>query len=181
MTDPTLGQALARLEALDRPVLRDNENAQTRDAAARRAVERFFEDARQHIAYAISQDRRPAPFPLGRTRDGSREAANALRGYHWSLRLGPGKEGLPHVVVRVVPGRGRFRPRAGAGACGRRHLEKQAHPGTGGYLREPPRPDKQDGAARCAHERIRRCAGTRARRLRPCRKAHSSRCAGRLR
>lgn len=85
MNSPSLGQQLSRLIALKKPTsdIRRDTGAQHR--MQRRAVARFFEDAKDHILTAIQAGLRPEPFVLGTSNHGgAEEAARAMQTYQWS-------------------------------------------------------------------------------------------------
>lgn len=82
----SLGHQLATLEALNKPSQRDDEAS--RKASDRRAVQRFFEDAKAHIIESIAAGLRPAPFVLGTSTRGystSEQASTALKTFQWRM------------------------------------------------------------------------------------------------
>lgn len=80
----TLGRQLLRLQALNKPH-DDARSPQARQRAEQQAVERFFEDAKDHIRGAIESGHPPSAFILGSGAypRSTELAASALQTFRW--------------------------------------------------------------------------------------------------
>ncbi len=93
----SLGQQLSQLIVLKKPVTNLRSDAAAQQRLQKRAVARFFEDAKDHVLSAIQSGKQPEPLVLGTSNHGgAEEAARAMQTYQW-----------PHDS-RVVPANNPF-------------------------------------------------------------------------